>query len=420
MGCGMPELLEMPSTSMKIPPSNVSADSLDELIARQPSNRALERAFYMDPAMFERDMRCIVRRHWMCAGHASALPNHGDYCVVNIESEAVVLTRDGNGAIHAFLNVCRHRGAEVCTRASGNTKYFVCPYHAWTYRLDGSLHGARNMPADFDKAAHGLRRVHVRVAEGLIFISFAEHPLDFGPVERMLSTTCGRYGWGAAKIAFRQSYPVEANWKLAVENYVECYHCAPAHPEYSKVHALEQPLERIEELTAQMQARTRALGVDLETGNHWQSSAEGQEAIHSFRYPLYGGASTGSQDGSPLAPLMGQFTAYDGGVTSIHLGGLTFLVCYPDHGMIYRFVPRSPHTCEMELIWLVRGDAREGIDYDLDKLTWMWKVTTEADKRIIEHAARGVRSHFFRPGPLAPMEYNERRYLDWYLQEVAR
>src|SRR6202043_1138428 len=160
--------------------------------------------------------------------------------------------------------------------------------------------GARNMPPEFDKSAHGLRRVHVRVAEGLIFISFADRPLEFGPVERMLGTTCGRYGWETAKIAFRQSYPVEANWKLAVENYVECYHCAPAHPEYSKVHALEQPLERIEALTARMEARTRALGIDLETGNRGQSPADGQEAIHTFRYPLYDGASTGSQDGSPL------------------------------------------------------------------------------------------------------------------------
>ena len=115
---------------------------------------------------------------------------------------------------------------------------------------------------------------------------------------------------------------------------------------------------------------------------------------------------------------MGDFRESDGGVTSIHVGGSSFLVCYPDYGMIYRFVPKTWCTSEMELIWLVRSDAVEGRDYDLEKLTWLWKVTTDEDKSIIEHTAAGVRSHYFRPGPIAPMEYNELRYINWYLDEM--
>jgi Rieske 2Fe-2S family protein len=88
--------------------------------------------------------------------------------------------------------------------------------------------------------------------------------------------------------------------------------------------------------------------------------------------------------------------------------------------MIYRFVPKGPRLSEMELIWLVRGDAEEGRDYDLGRLTWLWRVTTEQDKAIIEHTSRGIRSHYYEPGPIAPMEYNELRYIDWYLEEVAR
>jgi Rieske 2Fe-2S family protein len=104
----------------------------------------------------------------------------------------------------------------------------------------------------------------------------------------------------------------------------------------------------------------------------------------------------------------------------VHVGGLTFLVCYPDHGMIYRFIPKGVDACEMELTWLVRKDAEAGRDYDLDRLTWLWKVTTEQDKRIIEPTSRGVRSGFFTPGPLAPMERNELRYIAWYLDELGR
>src|SRR5208282_188474 len=195
--------------------------------------------------------------------------------------------------------------------------------------------------------------------------------------------------------------------------------CSPAHPEYSRLHALEQPLPRIEKLNARMRERTRALGIEVETRDLWRSSEGGEETIDCFRYALYEGVATGSPDGKPVAPLMGDFTDYDGGVTSIHVGGASFLLAYPDHGVVYRFTPRSLESCEMELIWLVRGDAREGIDYDRARLVWLWQVTSEADKRIIEGAQRGVRSRFFEPGPLAPMEYNERRYIEWYLSEIA-
>lgn len=395
-------------------------DAIDRLVAEHRPGHALTRAFYHDPGVFERDMERVFRRHWHCLAHASVIPNSGDFEVFRLGDEQIILTRSADGQVHALVNVCRHRGAEVCTKPKGNARVFVCPYHAWTYANDGSLRAARLMPKDFDRAAHGLRNLHVRVAEGLVFVSFADVPLDFDPIEQSLRTSCGQYGWRDAKVAHRELYPLDANWKLAVENYVECYHCGPAHPEYSQTHALEQPLHMIESLNAAMEARTCALGIDVVSGDRWQSSATGQEAIHTFRYALYDGVSTGSEDGKGVAPLMGRFTAYDGGVTSIHLGGTTFLVCYPDHGMIYRFVPKTVDSCEMELIWLVRGDAEEGRDYDLGRLTWLWKVTTEEDKKIIEHTARGVRSRYYVPGPIAPMEQNELRYIDWYLEEIGR
>jgi phenylpropionate dioxygenase-like ring-hydroxylating dioxygenase large terminal subunit len=420
MLCAEP-LAGLEMTAAHAMPGSAGADSIDRLIQAQVPGFGLQRDFYTDPIVFERDMECIFRRHWHCAGHVGLIPNPGDFFTVDFELEdEVIIARDAAGEIHAFLNVCRHRGARVCSAKTGNNRFFVCPYHAWTYRLDGSLRGARHMPSGFDVNAHGLRKIHVRAVEGLLFISFAERPLDFDTVADSIRTTCGRYGWASARVAHRCTYELAANWKLAVENYVECYHCAPAHPEYARTHALEQPPERIEQLNARMEERTRALGVDVLTRNHWQSSAAGSETIHTFRYALYDGVATGSEDGSPLAPPMGDFTQSDGGVTSIHVGGSSFLVCYPDYGMIYRFIPRSSQSCEMELLWLVRGDAVEGRDYDLDRLTWLWKVTTNEDKSIIERTAAGVRSHYFKPGPIAPMEQYELRYISWYLEEIRR
>jgi phenylpropionate dioxygenase-like ring-hydroxylating dioxygenase large terminal subunit len=399
-------------------PADGAEPTIEQLIATRTPGMALPRPFYMSPSVFNHDMERIFRRHWHCAGHASRVAKVGDYFMIPFEDEQVIIVRAQQDQIFALLNVCRHRGARICDKSSGNLAGFVCPYHAWTYRLDGSLRGARNMPPGFDTKAHGLRRVHVRVSEGLVFINFAEQPLDFDVVAETLRTSCGRYGWANAKVAYSETYSFSANWKLAVENYVECYHCAPAHPEYAKTHALEQPIERIQKLNADLEARTRALGVEILSADRWQNSRSGQETIDAFRYALYDGVASGSEDGSAVAPLMGQFAASDGGVTSIHVGGSTFLVCYPDYGMIYRFVPRAPQSTDMELIWLVRADAVEGRDYDVDKLTWLWKVTTLEDKDIIERTAGGVRSHYFTPGPLAPMEVNERRYLDWYIDEI--
>ena len=341
-------------------PRGEATPQIAALIAAQEPGRGLAGDFYNDPAIYARDLERIFERHWMCAGHASSIPQPGDYLTVEVGAESVIIARARDGALGAMLNVCRHRGSELCAEAFGHTDFFVCPYHAWTYGLDGRLAAARLMPPGFDLASHGLRRLHLSEVEGLLFVSFAARPLDFAAVEESLASALGPYGWREAKVAHRERYAIAGNWKLAVENYVECYHCSPAHPEYSKLHALEQPLARIAGLNARMGERTLALGLEVAARNLWRSSAQGDEAIDCFRYALYEGVATGSPDGAPVAPLMGDFTGYDGGVTSVHVGGASFLLAYPDHGVIYRFVPKGIQACAMELIWLVRGDARRG------------------------------------------------------------
>lgn len=380
----------------------------------------LDRFFYTDPAVYVRDIERLFHRHWQCLTHASVLPNPNDFEVFEMAGDQVILTRDGDGQLHAMLNMCRHKGARVCEATRGTARSFTCPYHAWTYGNDGALKTARLMPEGFDRNAHGLRKLHLREVEGLVFVSFAKQPLDFSRVETLITQTCGVYGWGRAKVAARQSYAIAANWKIAVENYVECYHCGPAHPEYSQTHVLEQPLHEVEALNAAMAQQTAALGLSITECSPWEGSQTGREAMRSYRYALKSGVKSASVDGGPVAPLMGDFKDFDGGITSLQFGGMSFMAAYPDHGVIYRFVPTGLDSCQMELIWLVDGDAQEGRDYDLDRLTWMWKVTSDEDKAIIESTAHGVRSQFYTPGPIAPMEAQTQRFISWYLNEVSR
>ncbi|MGA2045458.1 MAG: aromatic ring-hydroxylating dioxygenase subunit alpha [Roseiarcus sp.] len=396
-----------------------AADEIAAIVARQPPAHSLDQALYNSPAAFRRDVERLFLRHWILAGHASLAPKPGDYFLHEMAGESLIVLRGNDGALRAFANVCRHRGSRICLSEQGHASVLVCPYHAWAYNLDGSLRSARHMPAGFDKRRFGLKPVACEVIEGLVFLSLAEAPLSLDVARAAIRAAYGPYGWADAKVAHRQTYPIAANWKLAVENYLECYHCTPAHPEYSRLHALEQPLPQIAALNAAMEARSRDLGLAIPSIDHRVGSKSGEASIFTFRYALYDGVSTGGPDGKPVAPLMGAFGAYDGGVTSTHFAPSSFFIAYPDHGVVYRFLPLTPSTSAMELIWLVRGDARAGVDYDIDRLTWLWRVTSEADKRITEDNQKGVNSRYYEPGPYAPVEPNAIAWIAWYLREVA-
>ena len=141
---------------------------------------------------------------------------------------------------------------------------------------------------------------------------------------------------------------------------------------------------------------------------------------HTMRYGLYEGFVTGSQDGQPVAPLMGEFQDYDGGAGDFQMGPLSFMLNYPDHCVLYRFLPRSLTESDMELVWFVRGDAVEGKDYDLEKLTWLWHHTTLEDEYIITRNSLGVNSRFFEPGPYhSEFEETLQQFIHWYLHTLS-
>ena len=391
-------------------------------VAAQRPGHALSREFYCDAELFEREVRRLILRHWHCVGHQSQLRGPGDFFTTSFCGEPLLLVRGQDREVRALLNVCRHRGSRVCTQESGHAHGggFVCPYHAWSYGLDGRLRAARHMPDDFDRAAYGLKSIHTRIVEGLIFVSFADPPLGLEHVQAALAGSARLYGWAQAKVAHRESYPVRANWKLAVENYMECYHCGPAHEEYSRFHLYARPAPLNRAADERVRGRARELGVDLQEVEYFALNARpGQEAADSARSALGEGAVSGSEDGRPLAPLMGHFSDYDGGVTFFDVGLTSNFLAYPDHGLIYRFSPNTVQSTDMEVIWLVREDARAGADYDLERLTWLWRVTSLADKRIIELNQQGVNSRFYEPGPYTPMEQHTRRFVEWILTELG-
>ncbi len=386
--------------------------------AWQPGH-ALPRAVYVDPGIYEAEIRRIFLRSWHYVGHHSRVPERGDYFLFEIAGESVIVIRDGEGRVHALLNVCRHRGSRICDEPSGRESRLFCKYHGWTYGLDGSLRGAGYAPEGLDKSRLGLKRLQTRVFQGLIFVNFDPDAASFDPIEHDLGPLLAPFGLEQARVAHRQNYPIESNWKLAVENYCECYHCQPAHPEYSVGHGRAIPRKDCEPLLAEVLDRAESVGLSRgETRHSWLDAGPLGTDRDFERYPLLRGHLTGSRDGKPVAPLLGSITGYDGGATDLHIGPMTFGLAYCDHVVLYRFTPRGIRHTDCEITWLVNGSAVEGRDYDRAELTWLWDVTTIADKQIIERNQKGVESRFYEPGPLSPMEDFTQRFQEWYIASM--
>ena len=384
------------------------------------AGHSLPAEFYRSPDIYRLDLDRMLFKHWHCAGHVSQLPTAGDWIELAIDVESIIVVRGDDSEIRALANVCRHRGSRLCDGPAGHAAggRLTCPYHGWVYRTDGSLVHARMMAGDFRLDDHGLASLPVRVIEGLIFVSIETPPLALDEVEHMLQRTVGPLGWADARTVHTETFSIAANWKLALENQVECYHCAPSHPEFFKVHSQG----RVDIATARAFAleRAKAQGIDIPCRDQWALAAlPGQEADYCNRYAMWGGAATASEDGQLVAPLMG-FTEPDGGFTIFYVGPLNHFLAYADYGAIFRYAPRSVDRTDLVVTWLVRGDAEEGVDFDLDRLTWLWRVTCAADRRIVEANQQGVNSRFYEPGPYAmPIESSTDRFVEWYLDAVS-
>jgi phenylpropionate dioxygenase-like ring-hydroxylating dioxygenase large terminal subunit len=393
--------------------------AIKDLISQHQSGYALEQGFYLSSEVFEKDVENIVLKSWVLVGHQSQISEVGEFFLSRIAGESVIVVRSDEQTINALINVCRHRGSRVCLESEGRASRFVCPYHAWTYDLDGNLQGAPRVMDTLDRSEFPLQRAKLENFQGMLFINF-DLDADFAPIANELGDALAPYDLANARIAHRQNYEIEANWKLAVENFCECYHCLPAHREFSVAHGLARPEKVDAALLEEVMGRAEACGLSSKV---FDVSFDNKEAVGSdryfARYPLLKGYVTGSRDGKPVAPLLGAIKDYDGGASDLQAGPFSYGLAYCDHVVLYRFIPMSKGMTECEVIWLVRADAEEGKDYELDDLTWLWDVTTVADKRIIQDNSRGVESRFYAPGPFTPMEHYTEKFTKWYLKVLS-
>ena len=344
-------------------------------------SKTLAREYYVSPEVFAREVDRIFTRRWFCAGPTSRIPSAGDYFLIDAIGENVILVRDQGGEVRAFYNVCRHRGTRMCEETEGHlSKSIQCPYHAWTYSLDGKLIGAPLMKdvEDFNREHYPLHTVPMQIWQGFIFLSFAASP---EPFEQALSPLVNKFnswpGWELAGLqsAGRVHYEVRANWKLIFQNYNECYHCAPLHPQLAKI----------------------------------SPPTSGENDFNEG--PVLGGfmlitdAESLTVSGKACAIPVGDIPQEDHArVYYYSISPNMLLSLHPDYVMFHTIWPRSSGETQISCEWLFHPEAFGRPDFHPEDGIEFWDQTNRQDWHICEQAQLGVSSRAYRPSPYSPRE----------------
>lgn len=334
---------------------------------------------YTSPEVFAWELEHFFDAGWVCAGREEDLPAAGDRVAVQAGQESALLVREPDGGVRAFFNVCRHRGHELQDVGSrGTGERIQCPYHAWSYALDGRLRSAPRLGPrpDFDPEDHALSPLRVEVFEGWIFVNASGDapplPQYLGNVEPLLRP----HHPGGLSIAARTEYVVQANWKLVGENYHECYHCESIHPELCLVTPPDSGLNYRPDgawVGGSMELRPQAETMSL----------------------------TGKSGGVPLPGLDATQRRQ---VYYLGIFPNLYISAHPDYVLTHRVEPQAPDRSRVICEWLFAPELirRPGFDpaYAID----FWDVTNKEDWRAIESVQRGVSSRAFRPGPISRPE----------------
>jgi Rieske 2Fe-2S family protein len=378
--------------------------------------------YYSDPDIFQLDMENIWYRDWLFVGHDCEIPKAGNFFTLQLGAYPVVVLRGRDGAIRAFHNACRHRGSKVCTTESGSKIRLVCPYHQWTYELDGKLMHARDMGPDFDPSAHSLKSVHCESVGGYIWICVAKVAPDFGEFHDRVAPYFAPHNLTDAKVAHSSTIIEKGNWKLVWENNRECYHCAGSHPELCRTFDDDPTISGVGStedapIVGAHWRRCEAAGLPskFHLGEHGQ--------YRTARMPLAGEAVSYTMSGEAAVsrPLSDAVTEPNIGTLLLFHYPSTWNHILGDHAVTFRVLPISPTETMLTTKWLVHKDAVEGRDYDLDTLTRVWNATNLQDRKIVEDNQIGCSSPAYEPGPYSPVhEDGVIQFVEWYTGALKR
>jgi Rieske 2Fe-2S family protein len=350
-------------------------------------------SYYTDPDVFAREQQAIFSSDWLCVARSGDIPAPGQFQTVQAGGESVIVVRQRDGGLRAFLNVCRHRGARVCAEESGQvSRYLRCPYHAWSYDLDGRLAAAPNLARmpDIDRSERGLVGVALREWLGYAWISLAAAPPSFE--ERVMGAVAGRLGAVEDIEAYRLEslavgrrivYDVAANWKLIVENFMECYHCATIHPELVSV-------------------------LPEFAGGYAAQYYVGHGAAFADRVAGF------TVDGSEgFARLPGLSDDQDRRYYAITIRPQVFINLVPDHAILHRMIPLGPDRTTVICDWLFSPEV-VAAGADVSHSVELFDRVNRQDFEACARTQPSMSSRAYREGGvLVPSEHHISEFHSW-------
>jgi len=390
--------------------------SVANWLSNDRKGHTLPRGLYVSDEAFAFDTQVMLKSVWLYACTVAHVKNAGDYFVFELAGNSIIILRGRDNEVRAFWNSCRHRGAKICLDQSGRAPRLMCPYHQWTYGLDGKLLAARSMAEDFDKADHGLNPVALENVGGLIFICLSDNPPPIDRVKADIVDQIAVYDLEKLKVAVQDDYIEDANWKLVMENNRECYHCDVGHPELISVlgttgFGRDAPADDYLETK---RAEWQALGIDhdvIEFPDGWWHRVA--------RLALANGAVTQSIDGKlACQKLIGPFKAPETSSLSVWTQPNSWHHFCCDHVVTFSLTPIGPEKTLLRTSWLVHEDAVEGVDYNPDHLAALWRATNVQDGHFSMVNHQGIANDGYVQGPYAVEENLVEDFKDFYVDRA--
>jgi glycine betaine catabolism A len=367
---------------------------------RRPLERiepGLPAGWYRDSGHYLQELEAFWYSRWVAVGREEELPAAGDWRVVRIGTQSVLLVRTDAGGISAFHNTCRHRGSVLCTEEKGRfaRKRIVCPYHAWTYDLDGRLVATprRMETPDFDATQFPLYALAADTWGGFVFVHLGSGevaPLSEAVLEK--ERRYARYGLGGLRIGKRIVLDVQANWKLLAENFSECFHCPPVHPEFCRI------------VTAYQEAGAWGLRGAPESKPQYRPGAATLTLDGTARLPSFQGLNESEKQTLYAADML--------------LPNL-FLNVQPDYVNSQLMFPTGPQSVRMVYDWLFEARHLPLAADDLQHYVALWDTTNRQDARNCEWQQQGMQSRAFRHGVYVPQEFDAHRFAQWVRAGLA-
>ena len=391
-------------------------EPIAQLLKADRKGMTLPRDLYVSEEAFRFDTQVMLKSVWLYACTVAHVKNPGDYFVFEVAHNSIIIIRGRDNEVRAFWNSCRHRGARICEEQRGRAPRLTCPYHQWTYGLDGALLAARSMAEDFDKKQNGLMPVALENVGGLIFICMDDNPPPIDRVKADIVDQIGVYDLERCKVAVQDNYIEDANWKLVMENNRECYHCDVGHPELISVlgttgFGKDAPADDYLETK---RADWQALGIDhdvIEFPDGWWHRIA--------RLALANGAVTQSIDGKlACQKLIGPFKAPETSSLSVWTQPNSWHHFCCDHVVTFSLTPIGPDKTLLRTSWLVHEDAVEGVDYNPDHLAALWRATNVQDGHFSMVNHQGIANDGYVQGPYAVEENLVEDFKDFYVDRA--